>query len=216
VIEVPRFKVDLHPELTWVTDGGHKMTLSRDGSANSEFLCRFPERRSEMIMAYLVPKTEWDQQMARVIGVSYNDSDIPALSEKARALGYEWPASPATAAPESENQPSSDDPAEPLTKGELGLIADVLNGIDHMLVMDEDTWPRYTNSANCLVAQVADAMAGDRLDQKWDVEYNTVLGKVRRLSPMQLRRLMLGMAEFWNRTDDEAEKVFDRLRLEFN
>ncbi len=212
VIEVPQFKVDLHPELAWVPAGGYELTLSRDGSANSEFLCRFPERRSEMIMAYLAPKTEWDQQMARVIGVSYNDSDIPALSEKARALGYEWPASPA----KSENQPSSDDPAEPLTKGELGLIADVLNGIDHMLVMDEDTWPRYTNSANYLVAQVADAMAGDRLDQKWDVEYNTVLGKVRRLSPMQLRRLMLGMAEFWNRADDGAEKVFDRLRLEFN
>lgn len=216
VVEVPQFKVELHPELAWVPAGGYGMRQSRDGSANSELLCRFPERRSEMIMAYLVPKTEWDQQMARVIGVSYNDSDIPALSEKARALGYEWPASPARPPAESETRPSSDDPAEPLARGELCLIADVLNGINHMLVMDEATWPRYTDSAHYLVAQVADAMAGDRLDQKWDVEYNAVIRKVQRLSPLQRRHLILGIAEFWNRTDDGAEKVLDRLRLEFN
>jgi hypothetical protein len=212
VVEFPQFKVGLHPELAWVPAGGYQLTPSRDGSANSEFLCRFPERRSEMIMAYLVPKTEWDQQMARVIGVSYNNSEIPALSEKSRALGYEWPAAPA----KSETQPSSDDPAEPLTRGELYLIADVLNGVNRMLVVDEGAWPLYTDSAQHLVAELADAMAGDRLDQKWDVEYNTVICKVRRLSPMQRRHLMLGMAEFWNRADDGAEKVLDRLRLEFN
>ena len=39
------------------------MTLSRDGSAHSEFLYRFPERRPEMIMAYLVPKTECEKRV---------------------------------------------------------------------------------------------------------------------------------------------------------
>ena len=216
VIEVPQFKVQMHPELGWAASRGYELTFSRDGLANSEFLLRFPERRAERIMAYLVPKTEWDLRMARVIGVSYNNSDIPALSEKARALGYEWPASLAKPPAKSETQPSSNDPAEPLTRGELYLIADVLNGIDRMLVVDEGAWRLYTDSAQPLVGELADAMAEDRLDQKWDVEYNTVIRKVRRLSPMQRRHLILGMAEFWNRADDGAEKVLDRLRLEFN
>ena len=154
VVEVPQFKAELHPEVAWVPAGGYGLTPSRDGSANSEFLFRFPERRSEMIMAYLVPRTEWDQQMARVIGVSYNHSDIPALREKARALGYEWPASPATPPAESETQPSSDDPADPLTRGELYLIADVLNGINRMIEVDEGAWSLYTDSAQPLVGEV--------------------------------------------------------------
>ena len=97
VIEVPEFKTERHPELALVKDGGYETVESRDGSANQEFLVRFPERRLEPILAYLVPRVDWHKHTTAIVGVSYAEQDVPILAERARSFGWEWPSTPARA-----------------------------------------------------------------------------------------------------------------------
>jgi hypothetical protein len=220
VIEVPEFKTERHPELAWVKDGGYETVESRDGSANQEFLVRFPERRLEPILAYLVPRVDWHKHTAAIVGASYAEQDVPILAERARGFGWEWPATPARA--KSPAPPAAGE-TEPFSRNELMLVAEVLSGINSLLVMNEHAWRSYTGSDdpavvnNRLAWEVSDAMAADRLDQKWGVEFNGLRRKLTALHPMGRRLLMLGVAEFWNRAGDEkADEVFDRLLRELN
>jgi hypothetical protein len=219
-IEVPEFKAESHPELAWVKDGGYETVESRDGSANQEFLVRFPERRLQPILAYLVPRRDWDKHTSAIVGVSYAEQDVPILAGKARSFGWEWATTPARA---ESPAPPADGETEPFSRSELMLVADVLNGINSVLVMDEHAWGCYTGSDdpavvnNRLAWEVGDAMAADRLDQKWGVEFNGLCRKLTALHPMGRRLLILGVAEFWNRAEDaKADEVFDRLLRELN
>ena len=212
-VAVPQFKVQECQELAWVRDGGYGLAENRDGSVGMEFLRRFPERQSEPILSYLVPLSDWEKHTAAIIGVSYSMKDMPKLAEKARSQGYSGPFPAASAKAPAKTKLKV---PEPFTKNELLLVADVLNGINTLLVMDAYAWPSYTRSGGDLACDVGEAIGADRLDLKWGVDGASLCNKLKALHPVNCRRLMLGMAEFWNRRDKKARAVFDRLVQELN
>lgn len=78
---------------------------------------------------------------------------------------------------------------ELLTDGETMLIVDVLNGVAFM-----DTFGIY------LVAhEVADGIALDRLDQKWEVDKQQLMTKLARLNDAQHLALVDSVTLWWNR-----------------
>ena len=219
VVEVPVFEAESDPTLAWVGGNGYPKDRTTEVSVVWKFLMRFPEKRKEPVSAYLVPITDWENRASTVTGCRFHAKDIPYLAAKTKTFGYEWPAP---------SQPQLNPAAQrelqkPFTRQELKLVADALNGIHRQLVMDDSLWGTYTASVDDtqtntnLASDIGEAMAGDRLDLKWDVEFNELINKLKVLMASERRILLLGMVEFWNRrNDDNLESLFDRLLAELN
>jgi hypothetical protein len=212
-VEVPVFKSEMHPALSWAKTGRYAVAHSTDPGCVHEYLALFPQRRKERIAAFLIPLSDWKERASAILGVRFAAADIPCLAAKARTLGYDWPA---TSSPAQAHEPNPLELSKPLVLNELNLMADALNGINHQLIMDDHAWDDYT-TGSVLLLGVRDAMFLDRLDLKWEVDAIGLLKKLETLPSPVRRLLILGIAEFWNRCGDrEADAVFGRLADELN
>jgi hypothetical protein len=86
-----------------------------------------------------------------------------------------------------------------LTTKETMLIADALNGI----LMDVTSVP-------LLWAQVQDAIALEHLDEKWQVDGQALVDKLRGLNEIQALAVVDAAERFWR--DNPGEDVEDRAR----
>ena len=212
-VEVPVFKAEMHPALSWAKTGGYALAQSTDPACVHEFLTLFPQRRKEQIAAFLVPLSDWKKQASAIVGLRFAATDIPCLAAKARNLGYDWPMASSPARAHDSKPPEL---SNRLEQNELKLMADALNGINLQLIMDDHAWNDYTTGSFLLLG-IRDAMFLDRLDLKWEVDAIELLNKLESLPSPGRRALILGIAEFWNRcSDNDADAVFGRLADELN
>lgn len=95
------------------------------------------------------------------------------------------------------------DLARVLTRPEICLVLDALNGILH----DEHGY-RF------LWAEVADAIRLNALDQKWKVEDpDDLVRRLRALSPGHTMALVDAAEQFWRRCDEDTDAVLLDLGL---
>lgn len=207
-IEVPVFKTEQESGLEWVAKRGYELSDSGDPMWIHEFLRRFPKRRKERVMSYLVPCHDWDKAKMTVVGATFAEADEPYLSQKVRSLGGTWPHQPRSTV-ERYAAPVENIPLE---VNELKLLAHVLNGLNNTLVGDPHAWNSYTGSAR-LLTEVRDGMFLRRMDLEHEVDGNRLLKKLEVLSAAGRRALVLGMAFFWDancKTEDNS--FFECLR----
>jgi hypothetical protein len=90
-----------------------------------------------------------------------------------------------------------------LSEPEAALVCDALNGL----------WMGEAAAVRLLWAEVADAIAHDRLDAKWGVDGEALVAKLRRLTPGQRLALLDSVERFWLQADRPAAEVLREVGL---
>jgi hypothetical protein len=90
-----------------------------------------------------------------------------------------------------------------LSEPEALLVCDALNGL----------WITEAAAVRLLWAEVADAIAHDRLDAKWGVDGEALVAKLRRLTPGQRLALLDAVERFWQQPDRPAAEVLREVGL---
>jgi hypothetical protein len=100
-----------------------------------------------------------------------------------------------------------------LTQNEKLLIADALNGCSIVLEVDHpELGPTLTPSwSSRLALEVYDAIRISRLDQKWDVDGESLLQKLTELGQADCELLLRRIAEVWRRNDENFEHDLEAL-----
>lgn len=93
----------------------------------------------------------------------------------------------------------------PLTQEEACLLVDALNGA------------KFTaDTARLLYAEIEDACRLDHLDQKWQVDGQALVQKLRQLTDTQALALIDAAERFWNAPDVGQRNVREAVREYFN
>ncbi len=208
-LHLPQYLADADPRLQWACQGDYPTTSCQDGQVNLDFLRRFPHRREEDIVVYMIPRAVWDKFASQAVRARCHEDDIPKLQVIATRFGYHAPepdihtsteAAVLPAEPEDSVVAAPED-LGPLTRSEICAIFHALSGHDYGLCFGSHNWSLLagdgTGPGACFIGPLCGDIAGDRLDLHWGIDLHLLRRKLRRLSADYIRLIALGAAAFW-------------------
>lgn len=211
-VAVPQFEVENSHELAWVAEGKYQVGLCDHATSLWRYREQYPGKPTRSVMTFLVPLADWRNWGKEIVGACWIASLEEQIIQKARSLGVRLEKVPPPAVPPARK--TSKTASESLRLADIQLIADAMNGVNMILRFN----PEESDFGDCcLIPNVMDAIALDRLDEKWAVDGKALVEKLQDM-PLEARRILVfGIAEFWDRVSDEVEDpdlVLERLVLQ--